>query len=121
MNPTVGYRWRLRELMAARGMFATTDLHPHLAERGIEISAIQVYRLVAQVPERLNLTILAALCDILDCTPADLIEPYVESARGSARSKAREVAGGIQPSGSAPTELRPTRARIVIDNPGLPR
>ncbi|MFI7123787.1 helix-turn-helix domain-containing protein [Amycolatopsis sp. NPDC049868] len=113
MSTTVGYRWRLRELMAARGMFATTDLHPHLAERGVELSAIQVYRLVAQIPERLNLRILAALCDILDCTPADLIEPYVESARG----KARKTAGGIQPSGSTPTELRPTRARIVPDKP----
>jgi DNA-binding Xre family transcriptional regulator len=111
MSQTVGYRWRLREVMATRGMFATTDLHPHLAERGIEISTIQVYRLVAQVPERLNLTILAALCDILDCTPADLIEPYVESGRG----KARKAAGGIQPAGPAPTELRLTRARIVPD------
>jgi DNA-binding Xre family transcriptional regulator len=113
MSRTVGYRWRLRELMAARGMFATTDLHPHLAERGIEISAIQVYRLVAQVPERLNLTILAALCDILDCTPADLIEPHVVSGRGTAR----KVAGAIHPAGSAPPRLRPTRARIVTDEP----
>jgi DNA-binding Xre family transcriptional regulator len=117
MSHTVGYRWRLRELMATRGMFATTDLHPHLADRGIEISAVQVYRLVAQVPERLNLTILAALCDILDCTPADLIEPCV----GSARGKARKIADGIQPAGPAPTELRPTRARIVPDEPGPPR
>jgi DNA-binding Xre family transcriptional regulator len=93
MNQTVRYRRRLREVMATRGMFATTDLHPHLAERGVETSAIQVYRLVAQVPERLNLTILAALCDILACTPADLIEPYVEASR----SKAHKVAGGIQP------------------------
>jgi DNA-binding Xre family transcriptional regulator len=114
MSRTVGYRWRLRELMAARGMFATTDLHPHLAERGIEISAIQVYRLVAQVPERLNLTILAALCDILDCTPADLIETHVVSGQG----KARKVAGAIHPTGSGPTRLRPTRARIVTDEPG---
>jgi DNA-binding Xre family transcriptional regulator len=113
----VGYRWRLRELMASRGMFATTDLHPHLADRGIEISAIQVYRLVAQVPERLNLTILAALCDIFDCTPADLIEPYVEASR----SKARKVAGGTQPASPAPGELRPTRARIVPDNARPPR
>lgn len=111
MSQIVGYRWRLREVMATRGMFATTDLHPHLAERGIEISAVQVYRLVAQVPERLNLTILAALCDILDCTPTDLIEPYVESARG----KARKIAGGIQPTTAALTELRPIRARIVAD------
>lgn len=113
MTTTVGYRWRLRELMATRGMFATTDLHPHLAERGIEISSIQVYRLVAQIPERLNLRILAALCDILDCTPDDLIERYVEAGPGTAR----KTAGGIRPGGGAPTDLRPTRARIVPDEP----
>lgn len=113
MSHTVGYRWRLRELMAARGMFATTDIHPHLAERGIELSAVQVYRLVAQVPERLNLKVLAALCDILDCTPADLIEPHVEAGRGTAR----KTAGGLVPPGSSRAELRPTRARIVRDDP----
>lgn len=32
------YRWHLREVMAMRGMFATTDLRPVLAERGIDLS-----------------------------------------------------------------------------------
>ena len=50
-------------------MFATTDLVPLLAERGVVLSREQVYRLVARVPERLSLTTLAALCDILACTP----------------------------------------------------
>src|SRR6266566_4763476 len=29
------YQWRLRNVMADRGMFSTTQLVPHLAERGI--------------------------------------------------------------------------------------
>lgn len=33
---TVGYQWRLREIMAAHGIFATTDLVGPLRERGIE-------------------------------------------------------------------------------------
>ena len=74
MRVKVSYRWHLRQLMAARGMFATTDLVPLLASRGVKLSREQVYRLVAQVPERLSLTTLAALCDILECTPSDLIE-----------------------------------------------
>ncbi|TMZ36234.1 XRE family transcriptional regulator, partial [Klebsiella pneumoniae] len=61
---TVGYRWHLRELMARRGMFNTTDLAPLLAERGIQMSASQVHRLVTGIPERLNLQVFAALCDI---------------------------------------------------------
>jgi len=67
-----------------------------------------VYRLVTDKPERLSMTVLIALCDILDCTPADLIDPYAEPA---ARRKA---AGG---SAAAVVELkpdlRPERARIL--------
>lgn len=76
---TLGYRWHLRRLMAEAGMFATTDLSPLLAERGIDLSAAQVYRLVTGTPERLSLRTLVALCDILGCTPAQLIEPVVEN------------------------------------------
>jgi hypothetical protein len=35
MTRKLGYRWRLRELMAERGMYQTTDLVPLLAERGV--------------------------------------------------------------------------------------
>lgn len=111
MTHRVGYRWRLREVMAAKGMFHTTDIHPHLADRGIDLSPVQVYRLVAQTPERLNLTVLAALCDILGCTAADLFEPTVETRSGRARKAA---AGGETP--TAPVARRPKRARIVRDD-----
>jgi DNA-binding Xre family transcriptional regulator len=79
------YRWRLREVMAARGMFATTDLRPLLAERGVDLSASQVYRLVAEKPERLSLRTLMALLDILGCTMEDLIEPLPARRRRAGR------------------------------------
>jgi DNA-binding Xre family transcriptional regulator len=60
--------------MAERGMFATTDLLGPLAQRGVKLSREQVYRLVTGVPQRLSLATLAAVCDILDCQPGDLIE-----------------------------------------------
>ncbi|GAA4915572.1 DNA-binding Xre family transcriptional regulator [Nonomuraea thailandensis] len=69
------YRWHLRKMMAVRGMYATTDLRPLLAERGFRLSQSQVYRLVAERPVRLNLRVLMALLDILDCTMEELIEP----------------------------------------------
>ena len=75
----LGYRWHLRRLMAEAEMFSTTDLSPLLAERDIELSAAQVYRLVTGTPERLSLRTLVALCDILGCTPTDLIEPIEET------------------------------------------
>ena len=51
----------LRQVMATRGMFSTTDLIEPLAERGIKPSSSQVYRLVVERPERLSLKILMAL------------------------------------------------------------
>ena len=98
----VGYHWHLRRLMAERGMFATTDLVQLLAERGVSLSREQVYRLVVGVPERLNLMALAALCDILDCSPSDLVEPY-------AGAPTTAKGGAV---GSAPP-ARPRRARVV--------
>ncbi|MEU8342087.1 helix-turn-helix transcriptional regulator [Spirillospora sp. NPDC048832] len=78
------YGWSLREVMAERGMFSTTELRPLLATRGVELSASQVYRLVVDKPERLNLRTLMALLDILDCTMDDLIKPLsTRASRGS--------------------------------------
>jgi DNA-binding Xre family transcriptional regulator len=73
MIKKMGIGWRLRLRMAEHGMFATTDLVPLLAERGVHLSREQVYRLVTSPPQRLSMDVLAALCDILGCTPNDLI------------------------------------------------
>lgn len=100
---TVGYRWHLRMRMAERDMFATSDLVPLLAERGVLLSREQVYRLVAQVPERLSLHTLAALCDILDCEPGDLIEPTREAPTSKTKT------GGAN---STLAGLRPRRAEV---------
>lgn len=63
--------------MAGRQVFQTTDLVGPLAERGITLSREQVFRLVTQPPQRLSMDTLAALCDVLPCTPGDLIEVQV--------------------------------------------
>ena len=101
---TVRYSWRLREVMAAHGIWKTTELKPLLAERGVELSAAQVYRLAAGTPERLSLATLAALCDIFDCTPADLIE--TAAVAGAPATKATP---------GRPAARRPRRARITED------
>jgi len=77
----VSYQWRLREVMAAHGMFTVTELVPLLHDRGIGLSASQVHRLASGTPERLSLPVLAALCDIFSCTPAELIATRAEDAR----------------------------------------
>jgi len=106
MTAKLDYRWHLRQVMAAGGMFATTDLIKPLARRDIMLSSSQVYRLVTERPERLSLKILMALCDILDATMEDLIEPV--AAAGSAHKPKKAV--GAE---SGVGDLRPKRARIT--------
>ncbi|MEU8310731.1 helix-turn-helix transcriptional regulator [Actinomadura sp. NPDC048955] len=107
MKRQVSYQWRLREVMAAHGMFSATDLAGPLAERGIMLSSVQVWRLVTQSPERLSLPVLAALCDILNCTPSDLIATRAENAapRRTATGETGTPAPQVAP-------IRPKRARI---------
>ena len=104
----VGYRWRLREVMAAHGLYATTELVPLLRERGIELSASQVHRLVTGTPERLSLQVLAALCDVFECDATGLIETRAQNAG------VRLAVGSDTPGAApAPTHLRPVAARIL--------
>lgn len=91
MMKKMSYRWHLRRLMAGKEYWQTTDLVPLLAERGITLSREQVFRLVTQPPQRLSMDTLAALCDILDCTPNDLIE--IEAVNAEVRKKAGEKRG----------------------------
>lgn len=108
MKRQVSYQWRLREVMAAHGMFSATDLAAPLTERGIELSSVQIWRLVTQSPERLSLPVLAALCDIFECSPAELIATRAENAapRRTATGETGTPAAGITP-------IRPKRARIT--------
>ncbi len=97
---TADYEWKLRQLMAERGMWKTSELVPLLASEGIALSSAQVYRLVAKAPERLSLATLAALCRIFSCTPNDLIEI---GAGATSAKPARSLEG----------KARPRRAEVV--------
>lgn len=95
--------WHLRQLMAAKGMFQTTDLIEPLRERRIEITRQMVHRIVTKPPQRINTDLLAALCDILDCTPSDLLELHVEE---------QLQAPAVGDHGPGIGDIRPIRARV---------
>ena len=104
----VSYQWRLREVMAAAGLFSASDLEPLLAGRGITLSSVQVWRLVTQTPERLSLPVLAALCDIFDVTPAQLIATRAENIP----ARRRAASSGSKDSVADLNALRPARAKL---------
>jgi DNA-binding Xre family transcriptional regulator len=91
--------------MADHDMYSTADLVPLLADRGVVLSREQVFRLVTQPPQRLSMDTLGALCDILGCTPNDLIEIEVVNAQ------VRKAAG-------ASTASPSSASRVTIRRPG---
>lgn len=109
----IAYEWRLREVMAGAGIFSTTKLGPLLKERGIDLSVSQVYRLAAEKPERLNLHVLVALLDILNCTADDLIRRVdiglaAPALTGTDDRQADTGSAALRKSG-----LRPRRAEVT--------
>ncbi|GAA3515056.1 hypothetical protein GCM10023075_77480 [Streptosporangium album] len=97
--------------MAAHGVFAASDLEPRLHERGITLSSVQVWRLVTQTPERLSLPVLAALCDIFSCTPAELIATRAQNV-----APRRAATGEPTPNTAGMAPIRPKRARITPES-----
>jgi len=106
----VGSAWHLREVMASNKVYTATELVPMLRDRGIDLSASQVHRLVSGTPERLSLQVLSALCDILECTPADLVTTTAENA-----GVRRTATGDLPAPTTAVAKLRPRSARILDD------
>jgi DNA-binding Xre family transcriptional regulator len=108
MKRKVGYSWRLREVMAQHQVFTATELVPLLRDRGIDLSASQVHRLVSGTPGRLSLQVLSALCDILECTPADLVAATAENA-----GVRKTATGDVPAPDAAVAKLRPRPAWIL--------
>ena len=102
---TIQVQWNLRQVMADRGLFQTSELVPLLEERGIHLTREHVYRLVTNTPQRLNTEVLVALCDALACAPGDLIVGVVAEQKQAKTGTSSE--GGPQIG-----DLRPIRAKI---------
>ncbi|ANI92375.1 helix-turn-helix domain-containing protein [Dietzia timorensis] len=105
----IEYDWHLSEIMARQGIRNSTDLVPLLAERGINLSRTQVYRLSHQKPERVSLVVVGALCDIFSCDIGDLLT-FTVAAKPIARTGTTASRGSK--SGST---LAPRRVKITDD------
>lgn len=106
----IAYTWRVREIMARRGVHTAKELAALLHDRGITLTANAIWRIVTQEPERISFKVLVALCDALDVTPNDLI---TYSATEAKTIRHRMAAGEDIPDLH---NYRPVRARIVEDD-----
>ena len=116
MKRQVDYTWRVAELMAAAGMHNSTDLIPRLAERGIQLSRPQVYRVVHQRPERVSLQMMAALCDIFGCGVEDLVTVTATDVRRRKASSATAAKSSAPNVVTINKSVRPRRARVLRDD-----
>ena len=106
----IGYHWNLRKVMASRNLWKTTELIPLLRSRGINLSNAQVHRLVTSAPERIPARTFAALCDILECSPNDLFEPFIEMRAAATANAPRHPEDlGLSAGGSIAKRIRLVR------------
>ncbi|MFD5864113.1 helix-turn-helix domain-containing protein [Agromyces sp. NPDC127015] len=114
MKREIEYQWRVRELMARQHIKSSADLVEPLRERGITLSPSQIYRLVAQDPERIAFKVLVALCDILHCEVNDL----VTFTATETRTIRRKTAANGSPDIPDLRNYRPVRARVIDEDDG---
>lgn len=92
--------WRLRELMASKGLFSAVQLQQALAEHGVPLGASQAHELLTRAPKQPRMTVLFALCEVLDCTLADLWvvhQATATPAEGKVAAGARERLATLKP------------------------
>ena len=111
MRREITYTWRVREVMARRGIHTAKELTELLHQRGITLTANAVWRIVTQQPERISFQVLVALCDVLEVTPNELIT-YTATDTKTLRDRRTAAGEPIAPL----QNYRPVRARIVDDD-----
>ncbi|WP_406162307.1 helix-turn-helix transcriptional regulator [Streptomyces sp. NBC_01005] len=97
-------KWNLRLAAAQRDIWKSSELHRMLADAGLEISAGKMSNLWAGQPVTIRLDDLEILCEVLGCTPNDLLVREPEKAQAARPETGRE-----------------TEAKAVGETPGLAR
>jgi hypothetical protein len=75
-----------------------------------------VYRLVTGEPQRIPSRTFAALCDIFDCTPNDLFEPYVEMQAAALANAPQSRKLGVTPGNPVAKRIRIVQDLTAIAN-----
>lgn len=68
-------RWNLRMVAATRDIWKASELRQLLAEAGLVISQGKMHNLWAGQPNSFRGEDLDIICDVLGCTPNDLLTP----------------------------------------------
>lgn len=69
----MSFEWKLRNVMAVKGVWKASELHRMLIANGSDVSYHSIVRMVVKLPERLDTQILFDVCAALNCTPNDIM------------------------------------------------
>ncbi len=65
--------WRLRQVMASRGVWSGAELGRLMEQKaGYKLSAPSISALLTEAPRQVKAQTMDALCTALDCTPSEL-------------------------------------------------
>ncbi|MFF3160131.1 helix-turn-helix domain-containing protein [Streptomyces sp. NPDC057910] len=89
-------KWNLRMVAAQRDIWKASELQRMLADAGLVISAGKMSHLWSGRPLTVRLDDLDIICEVLDCTPADLLVHEKRSDRqpALAAETEKQVVGG---------------------------
>lgn len=92
-------RWNLRLKAAERGIWKSAEMRRRLAEAGLEFSAGKMSALWSGTPTSVRLDDLDVICDVLECSPAELLvpEPDKVAARRPKVNKAASKGPVVEP------------------------
>ncbi|MGX4687730.1 helix-turn-helix domain-containing protein [Streptomyces sp. JNUCC 63] len=105
-------KWNLRMVAAQRDIWKAGELQRMLADAGLTVSAGKMSHLWSRRPLTVRLDDLDILCEVLDCTPADLLVPEKRAdRRAAAAAEADRQASGGPPVGHPRRPHRPAPPR----------
>jgi putative transcriptional regulator len=88
--------WRLRRVMADRGVWTGAELARLLDEKaGYRLTAASISELLTRPPRQLKVETLDALCTALECTPAELLVHTPSRRRASPAHRAQRAASQL--------------------------
>lgn len=88
--------WRLRRVMADRGIWTGAELARVLQEEaGYRLTAPSISELISRPPRQLKVETLDALCTALGCSPAELLIHTPSRRLASRARKAADAAAGV--------------------------
>lgn len=102
-------RWRLRVMMAERGITTVTELGRRLQRVGLTMSSQQLTRIASEKPQRLNMQLLEGLLTVLNCRPEDLFQ--IQEPAASASPPGKEASAAPAEAGRRSRSARGPRKR----------